>query len=122
MFKLPDACLQSSFEFWPTFQSASYDEADSMQPAGQMIEQTVSFTIARQTFKNLAYINLLAGRKWGILILDQNNTYQLAGSRDYPLRFQANTKTGSDLADLNCLALKFTGQSPTRAIFVDKPE
>lgn len=121
MFKLPIGCLENAYEFWPTFQSASFEEEHSAQPSGDCFNQTVSFTIPKNTFKNLAYLNLLSGRTWGILMLDQNNQYRLAGCRDYPVRLAANTKTGSEISDLNCVILKFTGQSPFRAVFVDKP-
>ncbi len=121
MFKLPIGCLENAYEFWPTFQSASFEEEQSVQAAGDYYNQTVVFTVPKHTFRNLTYLNLLSGRTWGILLMDQNTQYILVGHRDYPLRLAVNVKSGAEISDLNHASFKFTGQSPFRAVFVDKP-
>ncbi|TSA32103.1 MAG: hypothetical protein D4R64_16685 [Porphyromonadaceae bacterium] len=114
MFSLPIGCLENAFEFWPTFQSAAFEEEQLVHAAGDYYNQTVVFTVPKHTFRNLAYLNLLAGRTWGILFMDQNRQYILVGNRDYPLRLGAGIKTGGEISDLNHASLKFTGQSPFR--------
>ena len=117
----PAGCLENAFEFWPVFQSASFDEEQGQQSAGHFFNQTVLFTIPKHSIYNSVALESLTGRLWAILILDQNSQYKLIGCRDYPLRMVANIKTGADISDLNHIAMKFSGQSPFRAVFVDKP-
>ena len=117
----PAGSLENAFEFSPVFQSASFDEEQGQQSAGQFFNQTVSFTIPKHSIYNTANLEYLTGRLWAILILDQNAQYKLIGCRDYPLRMVANIKTGAEISDLNHIAMKFSGLSPFRAVFVDKP-
>jgi len=114
-------CFEKAFEFSPIFQSASVTENQSQQSGGYSFDQSVKFTQVRVSPVNDDVYNDLMRRPWVLLILDQNKQYKMVGSKDYPLRLIMEAKTGAEISDLNHVSMSFSGQSPFRAVFVDKP-
>ena len=120
-FKLPSGWSESAWEFDPIFQSASLSQEFQESPAGSYWESVVGFRIPKISFYNMSVIQLIAGRRYLILLMDQNQQYLLVGSDRYPMRFTATAKTGAEITDLNHVALKFTGKATFTSLFIENP-
>jgi len=118
---LPDGWSDNAWEFDPIFQSASLAQEFLGSAAGSYWESVVSFRIPKISFYNMSVIQLIAGRRYSILLMDQNQQYILVGSDRYPMRFIASAKTGADITDLNHVELKFTGKATFTSLFIENP-
>lgn len=66
-------------------------------------------------------LDLLDGRRWVVIYLDQNEQYKVIGTPETGLRVSTDLNTGKDTSDMNAYTLKFYGQQPNRAVFVGNP-
>ncbi|MCX6225212.1 MAG: hypothetical protein NTV01_10785 [Bacteroidia bacterium] len=112
---------KDSWELNPIYQSISYEVKQNMSPAGRYFEHDVSFKIPKISYYVQDFINLIIGRSWAIMILDQNGQCMLIGDQFSPMRLSITGKIGPDISDLNHIQLTFTGKSQNLAVFVEKP-
>jgi hypothetical protein len=120
-YRLPDGWGDNAWQFDPIFQSASLDQQFLDSTAGPYWESVVTFRLPKLSYYNMSVIQLVAGRKYAILLMDQNSQYILVGSDRFPMRFVASAKTGADLGDLNHVELKFSGKATFTSLFIDNP-
>lgn len=66
-------------------------------------------------------LDLLAGRRWVVVYMDQNEQYKLVGTPDNPLRATVDLDTGSDTAAYNGYLISFKGKQQFRSRFIDDP-
>lgn len=69
----------------------------------------------------LDIIEQLAGRRWVVIYLDQNEQYKVVGTEDNGLRFSVDLDTGKDTPNYNGHELKFYGKQENKARFTDNP-
>ena len=112
---------REAWELAPVFQSASLDVTNQNSTAGSYFESTVAFSLPKISLNQEGFISEIRNQLWALLLLDQNGQWILVGDADFPMRFTVDSKTGSDISDLNNHQFKFTGKSPFRPLFMDKP-
>ena len=112
---------RDAWELFPIFQSASLAIKNLRTSAGSYWESTISFSLPKFDLTNESYVYEFNNHLWCLLLLDQNGQWILVGDANFPMRLDVDTKTGSDISDLNNLQFTFVNKSPFRPLFVDKP-
>lgn len=111
----------SAYALWPIYQSASFKEEMQTAPAGMYWDQTLTFSLAKNSPVVNQLIGELASRTWAVVMRDQNDNFLVAGNRLYPMRLNIKSDTGAEISDLNNVSFTFTASSPIRAVYIGNP-
>jgi hypothetical protein len=63
----------------------------------------------------------MSGRKWIIILLDQNEQYKVAGSSQIPLRVSFDMEAGADPSERSGHIVSFFGSQLSKARFINNP-
>jgi len=66
-------------------------------------------------------INNMIGRKWVVILLDQNEQYKVSGTNSIPHRFSFGFSSGKAISDLNSHEVSFHSTQLKRAIQIANP-
>jgi hypothetical protein len=99
----------------------NFTESSEVTPAGIHFNTVISGFIPQDNVTLQEAIEYIEPRKWGVIFIDGNGNYKLAGNQTDPLRFTSEINTGKDTASLAGCSFQFSGKTKTRAMFVNKP-
>jgi hypothetical protein len=109
------------WEIYCSANSMEFIESSELTSAGTHFNKVISGFIPQDNATLQEAIAYMEPRKWGVIFMDGNGNYKLAGNQTDPLRFTAEINTGKDTASLAGCSFKFSGKTKTRAMFVNKP-
>ena len=112
---------ENIWEIYCSADSMEFTESSELTPAGTHYNTIISGFIPQDNATLQEAIAYLEPRKWGVIFIDGNGNYKLAGNQTDPLRFTAEINTGKDTASLAGCSIRFSGKIKTRAMFVNKP-
>ncbi len=101
--------------------SLSFTEKESLETCGTVYKTEIIGFIPKDSPETQSIINNLIGRKWVVILLDQNEYYKVAGTPKIPLRVSFDLDTGADTPDRNGHTGSFYGTQISKARFIDNP-
>lgn len=101
--------------------SLSFTEKETNEKPGKVYKTELKGFIPKDSFQVLQLINSMSGRKWVIIMMDQNEQYKVAGTAEIPLRVSFDLDTGSDTRERNGHTVSFYGTQTSKARFIDNP-
>lgn len=101
--------------------SISFTEKASQEKYGLGYKNEINAFIPKDSPEVQAIINEMIGRKWVVIILDQNEQFKVAGTPEIPLRVSFDLDTGMDTADRNGHTVSFYGTQTEKARFISNP-
>ena len=101
--------------------SISFTEKESQENYGLGYKNELNAFIPKDSPETQAIINDMIGRKWVVIMLDQNEYYKVAGTPEIPLRVSFDLDTGSDTPDRNGHPVSFYGTQISKARFISDP-
>jgi hypothetical protein len=112
---------QNIIEIYCTPGSLSFTEKESQEKYGTAYKNELNAFIPKDRQETLAIINQMSGRKWVVILLDQNEQFKVAGTPEIPLRVSFDLDTGADTADRNGHSISFYGTQSSKAKFIQNP-
>jgi hypothetical protein len=112
---------ENIWEIYCSADSMEFTESSEVTPAGTHFNTVISGFIPQDNAALQEAIAYMEPRKWGVIFIDGNGNYKLAGNQTDPLRFTAEINTGKDIASRAGCSIQFSGKTKTRAISVNKP-
>lgn len=109
------------YEIYCTPESMQFSEPQETTAAGRHYNTAVSGFIPKDTKDVLNAISYMEGRPWVIIFRDGNGNFKLAGNKTEPLRINASLDTGRQVTDRAGYRMEFSGQTISRAVFIDDP-
>ncbi len=109
------------WEIYCSANSMEFTESSERTSAGTHFNTIICGFIPQDNATLQESIEYLEPRKWGVIFMDGNGNYKLAGNQTDPLRFTAEINTGKDTASLAGCSIQFSGKTKTRARFVNNP-
>ena len=101
--------------------SISFTEKESQEKYGLGYKNEINAFIPKDSPEVQSIINDMTGRKWVVILLDQNEQYKVAGTPEIPLRVSFDLDTGSDTPDRNGHSVSFYGTQTSKAKFISDP-
>ena len=101
--------------------SMSFTEKETQEKYGLGYKNEINAFIPKDSPETQAIINDMIGRKWVVIILDQNQLFKVAGTPEIPLRVSFDLDTGSDTSDRNGHSISFYGTQSSKAKFINNP-
>ncbi len=101
--------------------SISFTEKASQEKYGLGYKNEINAFIPKDSEQTQAIMNDMVGRKWVIILLDQNQQFKVVGTPEIPLRVSFDLDTGSDTADRNGHSISFYGTQLSKAKFIENP-
>ncbi len=112
---------QNIFEIYCTLGSMSFTEKEVQEKYGTAYKNELNAFIPKDSLEVLKIINEMSGRKWVVVMMDQNGYFKVAGTPEIPLRVSFDLDTGADTADRNGHSISFYGTQTSKAKFIDDP-
>ena len=112
---------ENIWEIYCSADSMEFTESSELTPSGTHYNSVISGFIPQDNATLQEAIAYMEPRKWGVIFMDGNGNYKLAGNQTDPLRFTAEINTGKDTASLAGCSIRFSGKTKTRVMFVNKP-
>ena len=112
---------QNIIEIYCTPGSLSFTEKESQEKYGTAFKNELNAFIPKDSPDVLRIINQMSGRKWVVILLDQNEQFKVAGTPEIPLRVSFDLDTGADTPDRNGHSISFYGTQTSKAKFIDNP-
>jgi hypothetical protein len=112
---------ENIWEIYCTADSMEFIESSELTAAGSHFNTVISGFIPKDNAMLQEAIEYMKPRKWGVIFIDGNGNYKLAGNQTDPLRFTAEINTGKDTTSRAGCSIQFSGKTKTRAMFVNKP-
>lgn len=112
---------ENILEFYHTPETMEFSEQDQSTDAGLSFDVELTAFIPKQCVENQVAINLLQGRKWIVIFLDQNENYRVVGTNQIPMRFSCQATTGKAIADLNGQTITFHSKQLKRSMLISNP-
>lgn len=112
---------QNIVEMYCTAGSLSFTEKASKEKYGLAYKIELNAFIPKDSPETQEIINDMSGRKWVVIILDQNEYFKVAGTREIPLHVSFNLDSGSDTPDRNGHSISFYGTQISKARFITDP-
>jgi hypothetical protein len=109
------------WEIYCSADSMEFTESSELTPAGTHFNTVISGFIPQDNATLQEAIDYMEPRKWGVIFMDGNGNYKLAGNQTDPLRVTAEINTGKDTASLAGCSIRFSGKTKTRSRFINKP-
>ena len=101
--------------------SLSFSEKTTKEKMGTVYQAEISAFIPKDTPESQSVIHALTGRKWVVILLDQNEYYKVSGTPEIPLRVSFDLDTGTDTPDRNGHSVTFYGTQTEKARFIENP-
>ena len=101
--------------------SISYTEKESQEKYGLGYKNEINAFIPKDTEEAESIINDMTGRRWVVILLDQNEMFKVAGTPEIPLRVSFDLDTGTDTPDRNGHSISFYGTQISKAKFISDP-
>ena len=101
--------------------SISFTEKESQEKYGLGYKNQLNAYIPKDSEQSQAIINDMIGRKWVVILLDQNEQFKVAGTPEIPLRVSFDLDTGADTPDRNGHSISFYGMQTEKARFIVDP-
>jgi hypothetical protein len=101
--------------------SISFTEAVTQEKYGLGYKNEINAFIPKDSPEVQAIINDMTGRKWVIILLDQNQQFKVAGTPEIPLRISFDLNTGADTPDRNGHSISFYAVQTSKAKFISDP-
>ena len=101
--------------------SISFTEKESQEKYGLVYKNEINAFIPKDSVETQAIISDMIGRKWVIILLDQNEQFKVAGTPEIPLRVAFDLDTGADTPDRNGHSISFYGTQTSKAKFISDP-
>ena len=101
--------------------SISFTEKETQEKYGLGYKNELNAFIPKDSPETQVIINDMSGRKWVVILLDQNEQFKVAGTPEIPLRVSFDLDTGSDTPDRNGHSISFYGTQTSKAKFIDDP-
>lgn len=101
--------------------SISFTEKESQENYGLGYKNELNAFIPKDSPEVQAIINDMIGRKWVVIMLDQNEYYKVAGNPEIPLRVSFDLDSGADTPDRNGHSISFYGTQISKAKFIANP-
>ena len=109
------------YEIYCTPESMVFSEPSEKTDAGTLYNTSVSGFIPKDSKEVLDAINDMERKPYIIIFMDGNGNYKAAGTANEPLCISDNLNSGQQTSDRPGHQFEFSGQTLTRAIFIDKP-
>jgi len=101
--------------------SISFTEKESQEKYGLGYKNEINAFIPKDSEEAESIINDMTGRRWVVILLDQNEKFKVAGTPEIPLRVSFDLDTGTDTPDRNGHSISFYGTQTTKAKFITDP-
>ena len=101
--------------------SISFTEKETQEKYGLGYKNEINAFIPKDSPETQPIINDMIGRKWVVILLDQNEQFKLAGTPEIPLRVSFDLDTGADTPDRNGHSISFYGTQTSKAKFIADP-
>jgi len=101
--------------------SISFTEKETQEKYGLGYKNEINAFIPKDSPETQAIINDMIGRKWVVILLDQNEQFKVAGTPEIPLRVSFDLDTGADTPDRNGHSISFYGTQTLKARFISDP-
>jgi len=113
--------LDTVWEISAIYQSITFLEKFQNSHAGSYYSRKFSAKLGKDTPGTYSDLQSLRNKKWILIYQDQNGSWKITGSTDYPLRLEFSVNPGSSTADLNHYEINLVNQSPDPSRFIHKP-
>ena len=101
--------------------SISFTEKESQEKYGLGYKNEINAFVPKDSPEVQSIISSMSGRKWVVILQDQNEQFKVAGTPEIPLRVSFDLDTGSDTPDRNGHSISFHGTQTTKAKFISDP-
>ena len=101
--------------------SISFAEKATLEKYRVAYKNELNAFIPKDYPETQAIIIDMIGRKWVVIMLDQNEYYKVAGTPEIPLRVSFDLDTGADTADRTGHTVSFYGTQISKAKFIADP-
>lgn len=101
--------------------SLSLTEKETNEKPGKLYKTELNAFIPKDSLEVLQLITTMSGRKWVVILLDQNEQFKVAGTPEIPLRVSFDLDTGSDTMERNGHTISFYGTQLSKARFIQNP-
>jgi hypothetical protein len=101
--------------------SITFTEKEVREKSGIIYQCEITGFIPRDSPEGLEIILRMSGRKWIVILLDQNEQYKVAGSSQIPLRVSFDLEAGADPSDRSGHIVSFFGSQLSKARFINNP-
>ena len=112
---------ENIWEIYCSADSMEFIESSELTTAGTHFNTVISGFIPQDNATLLQALEYIEPRKWGVIFIDGNGNYKLAGNQTDPLRFTAEINTGKDTASLAGCHFSFAGKTKNHSIFINHP-
>ena len=113
--------LDTVWEISAIYQSINFTEKFQNSQSGSYYSRKFSAKIGKDTPRTYSDLQSLRNQKWILIYQDQNGSWKMIGSTDYPLRVSFTVNPGSSVADLNHYVIFLTNKSSDPSRFIHKP-
>ena len=101
--------------------SISFTEKATQEKYGLGYKNEINAFIPKDSEEVQSIINDMIGRRWVVILLDQNEKFKVAGTPGIPLRVSFDLDTGADTPDRNGHSISFYGTQTSKAKFIADP-
>lgn len=109
------------YEIYCSPESMGYNEEIVTTTARNHYECSFEGFIPQNNASLRDALNYLIGRKWGIIYIDGNENFNLAGYPDDPLRFSYKLSTGKETSSLAGCSIQFFGKCKKPSLLIVNP-
>lgn len=111
----------NTIEIYAAPESIQLIQEEEQTKAGFVFKTEVTAIIPKDCPQNDLFLQLLQGRKWILILLDQNEHYKVSGTNDIPHRFTCKTDPGKACSDLNAHVVSFHSTQTKKSFFISNP-
>ncbi len=115
------SATQNIVEIYCTPGSMSFTEKESQEKHGTAYKNELKAFIPKDSPDALTIIIQMSGRKWVVVMMDQNGYFKVVGTPEIPLRVSFDLDSGADTADRNGHSISIYGTQSSKAKFIDDP-
>jgi hypothetical protein len=108
-------------ELYCSPESMQMTESNKSEQASVVYDTEITATIPGDSSETLSLLNQLSGRKWIVILLDQNEQFKASGTNSIPHRFSFDFSSGKAISDLNSHEISFHSTQLKRAIQISNP-
>ena len=101
--------------------SITFTEKEVREKSGIIYQCEITGFIPRYSPEGLEIILRMSGRKWIVIMLDQNEQYKVAGTSQIPLRVSFDMEAGADPSERSGHIISFFGSQLSKARFINNP-
>jgi hypothetical protein len=109
------------YQLYCSAESLAYKEPSKQTKAGIIYNCSVSGFIPKDTEEVRVALTEMEYRPYVVIFQDGNGNFKLSGTTFYPLRLAASLKTGKQTRDRAGYEIQFSGETLTRAVFINNP-